>query len=386
MKPLLGLSMLAGVTVAAGCASTRPYAARGAGPLAEAPAVSRSADDLESESPPAEGGMQRASLTDSGSTPAKEPAPTEKMLVSGDVTAITDDVAGLAAAIRAEAVKVGGAVTSEEMSGDAQHRQAALTLRLPPATVTSFIDWLAERSTLDRRHLQATDVTRRYFDRELAIRNLEVTMGRLHDLAKRPNAELKDVIAVEHEMTRVRGELERLRGEQRLLGDQVARATLTISLQMKRGVHAEPQLKFELVPHLSLLHLVDAGARGADRVGGGVSVMFSRWFSLDFEMFPRENAAARSYLLTMTTATYSDFLGGGRRRFFNPYLGLRVGGASIDGNGGLAYGADVGVELVRFKLFLVEISGRALGIWYGEDSTPKTDVLLEGVLGVGVPF
>jgi hypothetical protein len=103
-------------------------------------------------------------------------------------------------------------------------------------------------------------------------------------------------------------------------------------------------------------------------------------------MFPRENAAARSYLLTMTTATYSDFLGGGRRRFFNPYLGLRVGGASIDGNGGLAYGADVGVELVRFKLFLVEISGRALGIWYGEDSTPKTDVLLEGVLGVGVPF
>ena len=315
-----------------------------------------------------------------------EPAPGEKLMITGDVTAITDDVAGLAASIRARAVQVGGAVANEEVSGDAQHRQAALTLRLPPATMSAFIDWLAERSTLDRRHLQTTDVTRQYVDRDLAIRNLEITMARLHELAKRQNAELKDVIAVEHEMTRVRGELEKLRGEQRLLGDQVARATLTVSIQMKRGVHAEPELKFELVPHLSLMHLVDAGGRVANRTGGGVSVMFSRWFSLDFQMFPREGDDARSYMLTMTTATYSDFLGGGRRRFFNPYLGLRVGAAHLNGLPALAYGADAGVEIVRFKLFLVEISGRALGLWYRRDTAPTSDIVLEGVLGVGVPF
>jgi hypothetical protein len=133
-------------------------------------------------------------------------------------------------------------------------------------------------------------------------------------------------------------------------------------------------------------HLVDAGGRNANRAGLGISVMFSRWFSLDFEMLPRRDADARSYLLTMTTATYSDFLGGGRRRFFNPYLGLRAGGAKLNGFNGLAYGADVGLEIVRFKLFLVEISGRAMGLWYHRDNPPTSDIVLEGLLGVGVPF
>ena len=335
--------------------------------------------------------MMPAAMFEAGSNAGgqghvKEPAPGEKLMLTGEVTAVTDDVAGLMAAVRAHAAEVSGSIANEELGGDAQHRYAQITLRLPPAAMAAFIDWLGQRSVLDSRRLQTTDVTREYFDRDLAIHNLELTMGRLHDLAKRPSAELKDVIAVEQEMTRVRGELERLHGEQRLLGDRVARATLTIHLQMKHGVHAEPELKFELVPHLTLLHLVDANGRATNRAGPGISVMFSRWFSLDFEMLPRKDADARSYLLTMTTATYSDFLGGGRRRFLNPYLGLRLGGAKLNGLGALAYGADVGLEIVRFRLFLVEISGRALGLWYHRDNPPTSDIVLEGVLGVGVPF
>lgn len=333
-----------------------------------------------------EGGLQQASFADSGSAHIKEPAPSEKLVITGEVTAITDDVAGLVADIRKHAIGVGGSIANEGIDGDAQHRNAAMTLRLPPAAMGAFVDWLAERSTLDRRHLLTTDVSRQYFDRDLAIRNLEVTMGRLHELAKRQNADLKEVIAVEHEMTRVRGELERLRGEQRVVGDQVARATLTVTIQMKRGVHAEPQLKFELVPHLTVLHLVDPAGRDATRTGGGVTVMFSRWFSLDFEMLPGVAGGERSYLFTLTSATYSDFLGGGRRRFLNPYLGVRAGGATIDGNSAFVWGADAGLEIVRFKLFLVEISGRALGLAYGSDNTPSKDFVLEGVLGVGVPF
>jgi hypothetical protein len=211
-------------------------------------------------------------------------------------------------------------------------------------------------------------------------------MARLQELAKRPNAELKDVVEIEREMTRVRGQLEALHGAQRLLDDQVARATLTIGLSMKRGVHVEPELKFELIPHLSLLHLVDAGGRVANRGGLGVSLMFSRWFSLDFEMFPGKGGDPRSYLVTAATGLYSDFLGGGRRRFLNPYLGFRAGGAKLNGFGAFAYGAEAGLEIVRFRLFLVEVVGRALGLWYNRDNPPTSDILLEGTLGVGVPF
>ena len=99
------------------------------------------------------------------------------MLLTGEVTAITDDVAGLMAAVRAHAAEVSGSIANEELGGDAQHRYAQITLRLPPAVMSAFIDWLGQRSVLDSRRLQTTDVTREYFDRDLAIRNLELTMG-----------------------------------------------------------------------------------------------------------------------------------------------------------------------------------------------------------------
>lgn len=54
--------------------------------------------------------------------------------------------------------------------------------------------------------------------------------------------------------------------------------------------------------------------------------MFSRSFSLDVTVLPRHDADARSDLFSASFAGYSDFLGGGRRRFLNPYLGLRLGG------------------------------------------------------------
>jgi hypothetical protein len=310
----------------------------------------------------------------------------EKLVITGDVTAISDDVSGLLAAIDAHAEQAGGSVAREEVGGDAQHRQATVVLRLPPAAMAPFVEWVAARAELESRHVESTEVTRQYFDRDLAIRNLEVTMSRLEELARRPDGELKDVLEIEREMTRVRGQIEALRGEQRLLGDQIARATLTITVRMHAGVHTEPELKFELVPHLALLHLADAGARAADRAGLGASVMFSRALSLDFETLAPRDAGQRSYLFTLSAATYSDFLGGGRRRFGNPYLGLQIGGARLDGLGAFAYGAEAGVELVRVQHFLLQVSGRALGLWYNRDSAPRADVVLEGAVGIGVPF
>ena len=318
--------------------------------------------------------------------PPAAPAAGEMRAISGEVFAVSSDVTALVAAIRAHAAELRGSVAREDVSGDAQHRQASMALRLPPAALAGFIDWLGARAAIDTSHVEENEVSRQYFDRDVAMRNLEVTLERLRELARRPDAELSDVMQVERELTRVRGELERLRGEQRSLADQVARATLAITLSMTPGLHAEPQLKFELIPHLTRLHLVDAGARAADRTGGGVTLMFTRAASADFEVLAPSGGDARSYLFTFAAGLYSDFLGGGRRRFGNPFIGLRLGGAKLNGAGAFAYGADVGVELVRYRTFLIEVTGRAIGLWYKRDTPPKNDLLLEATLGLGVPF
>src|SRR5262245_42172883 len=77
------------------------------------------------------GGLLRSPAT--GAPVAEQTAPAgapavapEMRTLSGDVTAVGNDVGGLVGAVRAHAREVGGSVAREDVSGDAQHRQAAM--------------------------------------------------------------------------------------------------------------------------------------------------------------------------------------------------------------------------------------------------------------------
>lgn len=372
--------------VMAGCSHT---AAAGEAPRGEAALAAASVEDR--AAPAMVPAMRRAAMQGTVAAHGSEPAGAggEQMIVSGSVVLRTTDVAALVQAVRAHAVEAGGSVVAENVTGNAEEGRAAMRLRLPPAAIVPFADWLATQATLESRNLEAEDVSRQFLDQQLALKNLQITMGRLQELAGRPNAKLSEVLEVERELTRVRGEIERLEGEHRVLADRIARATLAVDILPKRGahppeIHVEPELKFELTPHFTVLHLVDQGAGHQTRAGGGVTLLFSREFSLDFTVLPRDGADARSYLFSASFAGYSDFLGGGRRRYLNPYLGLRLGTGSFDDHALFAFGGEVGLELVRTKLFLVDLTGRALGFVFGKNVTNQ--LALEGVLGVGVPF
>ena len=323
--------------------------------------------------------------------PLSPTANDEKLVISGGVVLRTGNVETVARDVRGHAGEVGGSVVGDEVTVTPDGERAVLRLRLPPAQAVPFADWLASRAAVESRTLEAADVSRQFFDQAVAIKNLQITIRRLQDLAGRPNADLKDVLTVERELTRVRGELEAMEGEQRLVEDRVARATLAVTILPTRfsrptpPVAAEPELKFELLPHANVLRFFDdRPGRSQTRGGGGVSLMFARAFTVDFTMLPKHAAEARSYLFSVSMSGYSDFLGAGRRRFLNPYLGLRVGGGSLDDSGTFLFGGEVGLELVRYKLFLLDATGRVLGLIHGE-GVPN-DVALEGAIGVGVPF
>lgn len=338
--------------------------------------------------------MRRVAMQEAVAAPASEPSRAstggEQMIVTGSVVLRTADVAALVQAVRAHTAQVGGSVVAEAVTGNAEEGHAVMRLRLPPPAIVPFADWLATQATLESRNLQAEDVSRQFLDQQLALKNLHITMGRLQELAGRPNAPLNDVLQVEHELTRVRGEIERLEGEHRLLADQIARATLAVDIQPhKRAahvpeLHVEPELKFELTPHFTVLHFVDQGAGHQTRAWGGVALIFARPFTLDFTILPRDGADPRAYLFSASFAGYSDFLGGGRRRFLNPYLGLRLGTGSVGDHALFSFGGEAGVELVRTRLFLVDLTGRALGFVFGKNVTNQ--LVLEAALGVGVPF
>jgi hypothetical protein len=74
------------------------------------------------------------------------------------------------------------------------------------------------------------EVTAEYIDREARLSNARNTEQRLTELLRQRTGKLSEVLAVELEIGRVRGEIERLQAEQKSLVKRVDFATLTVKI------------------------------------------------------------------------------------------------------------------------------------------------------------
>jgi len=315
-------------------------------------------------------------------TTAVAPDP-EKLVIEAWIEMQVDDVSSSAAAIRARVEADGGRVVSENVIGAQKTASsAAIELRVPPTKQVELLTWLASRGVVESKRVLATDVSKTLFDQELALKNLELTMGRLQELAKR-DVPMKELIEIENEMTRVRGEIERLKGEQRFLLDRVAFATITLTLTREGGpIEFAPHARLHPGPHLSILSLLDPGDRQRSRVGGGVTLHVQRWLTFDLDVFPARGTDTRAVIGTVGSALYSGLLGGGHRRYLNPYLGARAGYGYLSGERCGVFAGEIGLELYKHKLVLIETAVRSIAFF--RDAT--TDVALHATLGFEVAF
>lgn len=306
----------------------------------------------------------------------------EKLVIEAWLDLRVDDPAKAAADIRAQVEADGGRVISENVIGPQDKASsAAMELRVPPLKAAGFQAWLSKRGLVESRRVLATDVGKQLFDQELALKNLDVTMTRLQKLAEK-DASMKELIEIENEMTRVRGHIERIKGEQRWLLDRVAFATITLTLSREGGpVEFAPHARIHPGIHVSTLTLVDPGDRQRTRVGAGGTIHIKRWLTFDLDVFPRRDNDTRAVIGTLGGALYSSFLGNGRRSFLNPYLGYRIGVGYLTDQSSLVLGAELGLELYKHKYVQISASLRAIA-FLRED----TDSALQGQFGFEVPF
>ena len=291
----------------------------------------------------------------------------EQMVIEGALTVEVTDVGDVIPALRAQVEALGGRVVHEESRGAATSWRAQVRLRLPPDQVEPIATWLAGHGRIVDKRITGTDVSRTLFDQDLALANLETTGARLTQLLAQGGLAMADILAIEQELTRIRGEIERIKGERRYLADRVAQATLEVSLSRADGAvrvasaKAYPGLRF------AALSLLDPDGRRRTRLGGGVVLHTElRTASFELDVFAPTGdgdggAATRAAIATLGGAGYSDFLGRGRRRFGNPYLGLRMGYAYLDGSR-FAIQGEAGLELWKHEHALIDVNVRATGL------------------------
>jgi hypothetical protein len=102
-------------------------------------------------------------------------------------------------------------------------------IRTPVKRFNEFLAEIVELGVPETRQIDAQDVTEEFVDLEARLANKRKLEERILDLLENQTGEIKDVIAVETELARVREEIERMEGRLRYLKDQVELTTITIT-------------------------------------------------------------------------------------------------------------------------------------------------------------
>jgi hypothetical protein len=104
-------------------------------------------------------------------------------------------------------------------------------LRIPVEQFDSFVDSVVSLGELERNNRTSNDITEQYYDIEARIKNKKVEEQTLNKILQERSGKLEDVLKIEIELSRVRGEIEQLEGKIRVLENLSSLATLTLNIR-----------------------------------------------------------------------------------------------------------------------------------------------------------
>lgn len=145
------------------------------------------------------------------------------------------DVAQAYASVVAIAQGAGGYLASSTMSAESRDSSATVVVRVPNRGLDSALERIAGLGKLLSRQVQSQEVTEEYVDLSSRLRNLQREELRLLDFMTRAG-KIPDLLMVEQEVARVRGEIETVSGRLRYLDNRVSLSTLEVTLM---GPHAK---------------------------------------------------------------------------------------------------------------------------------------------------
>ena len=154
-----------------------------------------------------------------------------------------DDVQATAGKIQAIATRLGGSLTDMQLSTTDQvpvYRQQSdgavsgalqgyLTIRVPVDRVTTAASEIRRLGDVQQESEASDDVTQQHIDLKARVANLRVEEGRLREFFASAT-KVSDMLAIEQELSRVRGEIESLDAQVAFLERQAAMATITVQL------------------------------------------------------------------------------------------------------------------------------------------------------------
>jgi hypothetical protein len=219
---------------------------------------------------------------------------------------------------------------------------------------------------------QASELNRKIADAALAARSVATAIERFRALlARAENA--SEMVTIEKEIVRLENALAQIELDLALTRDHVARSRVYVRLAVPREERIQQDAKLQVGLRLPYLLDLEPGDSSSGYLGAGLSFLIVRPFNLDLDLLTHTSDERREGvdLLTATVGSelYSNLLGAGKRRFFNPYFGFRAGYANLNGDDALLLGGSVGLELIHSSALMLELDARTYAVIAAADGT-----------------
>ncbi len=155
----------------------------------------------------------------------------------GDVSIRVDTLEAAVAAVRRLAGSLGGYIGDVSMSaGEYEVRRATLVVRIPTARFDDAMAGMSPLGRVEHSSVSAEDVGEEFVDVQARITTGRRLESRLVELLATRTGKLEEVLQVERELARVRGEIERYEGRARFLSARVATSTIAVTVSERAPV------------------------------------------------------------------------------------------------------------------------------------------------------
>jgi hypothetical protein len=157
---------------------------------------------------------------------------------TAQITLITADFAKVRASLEDILKRHGGHIGNLTIAapGDSGQTLVAM-LRVPASQLDAAMAEIRHLGRVENEQQGGEEVTQQVVDLEARLTNARNTERRLADILNRTTGKIGDVLAVENEIDRVRGEIERMEAERKNLGDRVSFATLDVRINEEYKAH-----------------------------------------------------------------------------------------------------------------------------------------------------
>ncbi len=154
----------------------------------------------------------------------------ERMVIYNAYISIeTSDIGGTFEKVKNLAGKYGGYVAGSSRSTQGMQERAEIILRIPKDEFRSAIKEIESYGKLLDERTSSEDITERYVDLKARLGNLQKQEKRLNEILSMAK-NVEEILQVERELTRIRGEIESLQGQINYLERNVEMSSVVVNL------------------------------------------------------------------------------------------------------------------------------------------------------------